>query len=248
MKRNGQVGSARNDTFVSRRSSSIATILAMERVCPSSLCRDGVIARNGDWRFGFGFIRAEEGPAATEHVLKPGAGELRGDHGGKHQSGIEGGVDDSRVKGHAGEHDARTAARIGSERKVDQVKAVESSEATSHGYRDDFDDTGANKEEQQKLPGERFHEIKLEADNGEIHRDEKRKGDFADGVQRVSKEAALLVDDGEGSEERREHQINVECASKNTVCEQYSQRVTDGRLPGEKVVFRFVDSFHGSGQ
>src|SRR6185437_5471577 len=171
----------------------------------------------------------KEGPAATKNVFKPGAGELRGDHGGQHQSGVEGGVDDSRVKGHAGEHDARTAARIGSERKVNQVKAAESGEAASHGNGDDFDDAGANKEEEQQLPGERFHEIKLEADNGEVHGDEKREGDFSDGVQRVSKQTALLVDDSEGGEEGGKDQIHVECASKNTVCEQYGERVTDGR-------------------
>jgi len=173
---------------------------------------------------------------------------LRGDHGGKHQSGIEGGVDDSRVKGHAGEHDARTAARIGSERKVDQVKAVESSEATSHGYRDDFDDAGANKEEQQKLPGERFHEIKLEADNGEVHGDEKREGDFSDGVQRVSKQAALLVDDCESSEKGGKDQIYIQRAGENAIGKQYGESITDGRLLGEKVVFRFVDSLYRSGQ
>src|SRR6185437_910128 len=143
------------------------------KVRPSSLCRDGVVALYGDWRFSF--IGAEQRPAATKNVFKPGAGELRGEHGGKHQSGIERGVDDSRVKGHAGEHDARAAARVGSERKVDQVKSAKSGEPASHGNRNDFDDAGANKEEQQELPGERLHQIKLEADDGEIHGNEECK-------------------------------------------------------------------------
>ncbi len=132
-----------------------------------------VIVRYGEFRFNL--ICAEKWPSATEHVFQPCTCKLRGNHCGQHQSCVKSRVNDSRIEGYAGQHDAGTTTRVCRERQINEVEPAESSQPARKGNRKDFDDTRTNKENEQLLPRKRLREIELQADDGEIHRDEERK-------------------------------------------------------------------------
>ena len=94
----------------------------------TALSRKAVIGRHGD--LGRSPVRAEQWPAAMEHILQPRTCKLRRNDGNQHQSRVELGVNDPGIEGDARQDDAGAATGIGRERQIDEIKAAEPSEST----------------------------------------------------------------------------------------------------------------------
>ena len=151
-------------------------------------------------------------------------------------------------KGDAGQHDARTAARIGGDGKVHQVESAKARKSPGERDRENLDQAASDKEDRQHSYGQASHQIKLQSHDCEIHGDEEGKRDFGDGVQRIGEEPALLVYDGKASQERGKDQAHVERSRHYAVGQEHGDGIGHGRLLCEDVEARFVDSLDRAGE
>ena len=93
-----------------------------------------------------------------------------GDHGGDHEGGEERGVDDSGVEGHAGQHDAWTAAGVGSDGEVDDVQPAEAGAPRGEPHRGEPRQGRSHQEGPQQDQREALGEVEAVPDDREVDR------------------------------------------------------------------------------
>src|SRR5262249_39627954 len=111
----------------------------------------------------------------------------------------------------------------------------------------DFDGAGADEEGGDHGPRDAADEVELEADDGEVDRDEDGEGDLSDAIECVGEEAAFFVDDSKTSQEGSEDEAHVEGTGDDAVGEQDTDGVGDGRCAREDIEPGLVDALDQAG-